>query len=237
MRIIPAIDILNGKCVRLRKGAYSTQTIYSESPLEVALSMEANGIQYLHVVDLDGARSMHVVNHKMLEILATKTKLKIDFGGGIKSKEDIAIAFDCGASQVTAGSIAVGHPEIVAEWLAEYGAARIILGADCQDRMVATHGWAKKSELDVVSFIAAYAQKGIQDVICTDIEMDGMLKGPSVLLYKEIIQKTTVNLIASGGITSLADLRQLKEMGCSGAIIGKAIYENKISLKELNQLC
>lgn len=237
MKIIPAIDILNGKCVRLIQGDYNTQKIYNEDPLEVALLMEASGIQYLHVVDLDGARSKHIVNYKTLETLATKTKLKIDFGGGIKSEPDIRTAFDCGAEQVTAGSIAVEQKETVKQWLKAYGASRIILGADCRNRMVATHAWEKDSSLDVTTFISSYAALGITDVICTDIEKDGMLKGPSTLLYKEIIQQTNVNLIASGGISSLQDLTILKEIGCSGAIIGKAIYENKISLKELSLLC
>ncbi len=237
MKIIPAIDILNGKCVRLSKGDYASPVIYNEDPLEVALSMEASGIQNLHVVDLDGARSKHIVNYKILETIAAKTNLVIDFGGGIKTNEDIEIAFNCGAAQITAGSIAVDNPEIVEQWIADYGASRIILGADCKDRMVATHGWQQQSQLDVVSFIAGYKNKGITDVVCTDIDKDGMLNGPAVLLYKEILKTVKVKLIASGGITSLTDLQQLKEIGCYGAIVGKAIYENKISLKELSELC
>ena len=237
MKIIPAIDILHGKCVRLSKGNYDTQKIYSEDPLEVALNMEAHGIRYLHVVDLDGARSGHLVNYKILKTLATRTRLHIDFGGGIKSREDIEMAFDCGASQITAGSIAVHRPEIVEQWLHQYGASRIILGADCRNRMVATQAWQQDSALDVLTFITGYAQKGITDVICTDIDKDGMLEGPSLPLYKDILKAGDINLIASGGVTSLEDLQQLKEVGCTGAIIGKAIYENKISLQALSLLC
>lgn len=237
MRIIPAIDILNGKCVRLSKGDYNQQTIYNEDPVEVALTMEAHGIQFLHVVDLDGARSRHIVNHKILQEITTRTNLKTDFGGGIKSDTDAAIAFDCGAEQVTAGSIAVTNPETVLKWLDRYGPGKIILGADCLDSMVATHGWLEHSALDVTAFIVDYADKGIQQVICTDIAKDGMLEGPSLQLYKGILSSVKIKLIASGGITSLQDLQQLKEAGCSGAIIGKAIYENRISLKELSTLC
>lgn len=237
MKIIPAIDILNGKCVRLSKGDYNQMTIYSEDPVEVALAMEAHGFQFLHVVDLDGARSRHIVNHKILQAITTRTNLKTDFGGGIKGDEDAAIAFDCGAEQITAGSIAVADPEAVLRWLGRYGPDKIILGADCQDRMVATHGWLEHSVLDVSAFIESYARNGIENVICTDIAKDGMLGGPSLQLYKDILGLVKINLIASGGISSLQDLQQLKEAGCSGAIIGKAIYENRISLKELSTLC
>lgn len=237
MRIIPAIDILNGKCVRLSKGDYNHQTIYSEDPVEVALTMEAHGIQFLHVVDLDGARSKHIVNHKILQAITTRTNLKTDFGGGIKSGTDIDIAFDCGARQITAGSIAVTDPETVLRWLDHYGPDKIILGADCKERMVATHGWMEHSAFDVSTFIADYSDKGIEQVICTDIAKDGMLEGPSFQLYKDILDLVKINLVASGGITSLQDLQDLKEIGCAGAIIGKAIYENRISLKELSTLC
>lgn len=237
MRIIPAIDILNGKCVRLSKGDYNRQTIYNEDPVEVALAMEAHGIQFLHVVDLDGARSRHIVNYKILQAITTRTNLKTDFGGGIKSDADAAIAFDCGAEQITAGSIAVTDPETVLRWLDQYGAGKIILGADCRDRMVVTHGWQEQSKLDVITFIADYSGRSMEHVVCTDITKDGMLEGPSFQLYKDILDAVQVNLIASGGITSLQDLQQLKETGCKGAIIGKAIYENRISLKELSTLC
>jgi len=237
MRIIPAIDIIGGKCVRLSKGDYSTKKIYNESPLEVAKEFEANGIQFLHVVDLDGAKSNHIVNYKVLNEIATQTNLKVDFGGGLKSNEDIKIAFENGASQITGGSIAVKNPDLFEEWLAIYGTEKIILGADCFDRKIATHGWLETSSLDVVDFILDFEAKGVQYVICTDISKDGMLEGTSNELYTEIIEKTKIRLIASGGVTSIEDVEKLIEMGCEGAIIGKAIYEQKITLKELRKLC
>lgn len=236
MRIIPAIDIIDGKCVRLTKGDYSTQKIYNDDPLEVARKFEANGIQYLHVVDLDGARSKHIVNHKVLHDIASKTSLKIDFGGGIKSDEDVRIAFENGAAQITGGSIAVEQPDTFRKWLNRYGAGKIILGADSNNRKIATHGWIQQSELDVVDFIADYAKKGIVYVICTDIQKDGMLQGTSNELYREIIEKTGVKLIASGGVSSIDDLIALNQLGCDGVITGKAIYEGKISLHELREL-
>ena len=237
MRIIPAIDIIGGKCVRLSKGDYSTKKIYNESPLEVAKEFEANGIQYLHLVDLDGAKSNHIVNHKVLYDIASKTSLKVDFGGGLKSNEDLKIAFENGASQITGGSIAVKNQELFIEWLKTYGPAKIILGADFMDRKIATHGWLESSELDVVDFIKEFESKGIEYVICTDISKDGMLLGTSNELYAEIITKTKVKLIASGGVSSIQDVEKLAEIGCEGAIIGKAIYEHKITLKELSKLC
>lgn len=237
MRIIPAIDIINGKCVRLTKGDYSTQKIYNENPLEVAKEFEDNGIQYLHLVDLDGAKSKHIVNHKILHEIATQTKLKIDFGGGLKSNEDLKIAFENGASQITGGSVAANDPALFLEWLTIYGAEKIILGADCINRKIATHGWLESSEIEVVDFINEYKKKGVNYVICTDIAKDGMLQGTSNELYTEILSKTKIALIASGGVSSIADLVKLKEMKCEGAIIGKAIYEKKITLKELRQLC
>ncbi|SCD20911.1 1-(5-phosphoribosyl)-5-[(5-phosphoribosylamino)methylideneamino] imidazole-4-carboxamide isomerase [Proteiniphilum saccharofermentans] len=235
MRIIPAIDIIEGKCVRLAKGDYNTQKIYNDNPLEVAKEFEANGIQHLHVVDLDGARSKHIVNHKILYNITTKTSLKVDFGGGIKSDEDIRIAFENGAVQITGGSIAVQEPVTFQQWLDNYGTEKIILGADSNNRKIATHGWIQQSELDVVDFIADYAKKGIIYVICTDIQKDGMLQGTSNELYREIIEKTGVKLIASGGVSSIDDLFALKELGCDGAIIGKAFYEGKITLRELRE--
>lgn len=237
MRIIPAIDIIGGKCVRLSKGDYSTKKIYNESPLEVAKEFEANGIQFLHVVDLDGAKSNHIVNYKVLHEITTKTKLKVDFGGGLKSNEDLKIAFENGASQITGGSIAVTNPNLFQEWLAIYGSDKIILGADCIDRKIATHGWLETSSLDVVDFILDFEAKGVQYVISTDISKDGMLEGASNELYVEIMDKTKIKLIASGGVTSMEDVEKLIEMGCEGAIIGKAIYEQKITLKELKRLC
>ena len=237
MRIIPAIDIIDGKCVRLTKGDYSTKIIYNESPLEVAKEFEANGIQYLHVVDLDGAKSNNIVNHKILESIATKTSLQIDFGGGIKTNEAVQLAFDCGAKQITGGSIAVSNPEIFSGWISKYGADKIILGADCNNRKIATNGWLKESGIDVIDFIDSYQKKGIRNVICTDISKDGMLQGASNELYREIMKATGISLIASGGVSCMNDLYQLKEIGCEGVILGKAIYEGNITLKELQQLC
>ncbi len=237
MRIIPAIDIIDGKCVRLTKGDYSTKKIYNENPLEVAKEFEANGIQYLHIVDLDGAKSNNIVNHKILESIAAKTNLQIDFGGGIKTNEAVQLAFDCGAKQITGGSIAVSNPEIFSGWISKYGADKIILGADCNNRKIATNGWLKESELDVIEFIDSYQKKGIQHVICTDISKDGMLQGASNELYLEIMKATGISLIASGGVSCMNDLYQLKELGCEGVILGKAIYEGNITLKELQQLC
>ncbi|TYP98897.1 1-(5-phosphoribosyl)-5-[(5-phosphoribosylamino)methylideneamino] imidazole-4-carboxamide isomerase [Tenacibaculum adriaticum] len=237
MRIIPAIDIIEGKCVRLTKGEYSTKKIYNENPLEVAKQFEDNGIQFLHLVDLDGAKSKNIVNHKILEQIATKTSLKIDFGGGLKSDQDLEIAFSSGASQITGGSIAVKNPETFINWIEKYGAEKIILGADCKDRKIATNGWLQTSLADVVDFIIDYEEKGVKNVICTDVAKDGMLQGTSNVLYKEIIKITAINLIASGGVSSIRDLQLLKEIGCEGAILGKAIYEGKIPLKELQKLC
>ncbi|GHC49534.1 1-(5-phosphoribosyl)-5-[(5-phosphoribosylamino)methylideneamino]imidazole-4-carboxamide isomerase [Ulvibacter litoralis] len=237
MRIIPAIDIIDGKCVRLSKGDYSTQKTYNENPLEVAKQFEDSGIEFLHLVDLDGAKSKHIVNYKVLETIATNTNLKIDFGGGLKSDEDVAIAFESGASQITGGSIAVSNPTLFLKWLERFGKERVILGADCNNRKIATHGWLKSSELDVIEFINDFEAKGIQSVICTDISKDGMLQGASNELYKEIIANSTVHLIASGGVSSMKDLEDLIEIGCEGAILGKAIYEGNITLKELEKLC
>ncbi|MBE7653503.1 1-(5-phosphoribosyl)-5-[(5-phosphoribosylamino)methylideneamino]imidazole-4-carboxamide isomerase [Tenacibaculum finnmarkense] len=237
MRIIPAIDIIEGKCVRLTKGDYATKKIYNENPLEVAKEFEDNGIEYLHLVDLDGAKSQHIVNYKILEQIAAKTNLKIDFGGGLKSNEDLRIAFENGASQITGGSIAVKNPEIFTGWLAKYGADKIILGADCIQRKIATHGWLEISEVDVIDFINQYEKIGVKNTICTDVAKDGMLQGASVDLYKEILSKSGINLIASGGVASIDDLIELKEIGCESAILGKAIYEGYISLKELQKLC
>jgi phosphoribosylformimino-5-aminoimidazole carboxamide ribotide isomerase len=237
VRIIPAIDIIEGKCVRLSKGDYDTKKIYNENPLEVAKQFEDHGIEYLHVVDLDGAKSSHIINYKTLEQIATKTSLKIDFGGGLKSDEDLRIAFESGAQQITGGSIAVKDPDVFEKWLLTYGSDKIILGADCHHNNIAVSGWQEESDLEVITFIKDYHTKGISYVICTDISKDGMLEGPSIELYKNILQETpNLNLIASGGITTIDDLHALKEIGCEGAIIGKAIYENRVSLKDLSRL-
>lgn len=237
MKIIPAIDIINGQCVRLSQGDYAQQKTYSNDPLAVAKTFEDAGLKYLHLVDLDGAKGGRIINHKVLEAIASKTNLIVDFGGGIKTDADIALAFECGAQQVTVGSIAVKAPEKVQQWLEQYGPDKIILGADCKDRMIAVSGWQEESTLNVLEFIKDYQQKGIKDAVCTDISKDGMLAGPSFELYKEIITGSNINLIASGGVTSTDDVIALKGMGCAGAIIGKAIYEGTITLTQLTELC
>lgn len=237
MRIIPAIDIIDGKCVRLSKGDYSTQKTYSENPLEMALQFQDAGIKYLHVVDLDGAKAKQIINYKTLELLTSKTNLIVDFGGGIKSDEDVKIAFNSGARQITVGSIAVQNPLLMLNWLNKYGSDKIILGADCKDRKIATNAWLESSDEDVVSFIQNYAKNGIDYSIVTDIDKDGMLDGPAFELYDEILSETKqLKLIASGGITSIKDVIRLQRMGCEGAIIGKAIYEGTINLNELTKL-
>jgi phosphoribosylformimino-5-aminoimidazole carboxamide ribotide isomerase len=244
MRIIPAIDIIDGKCVRLSKGDYDTKIIYNENPLEVAKSFEAHGIEYLHLVDLDGAKSSKIVNYKILEQIATQTSLKIDFGGGLKSDDDLKIAFESGANQITGGSIAVKNRAIFEKWISEYGSDKIILGADAKDEKIAVSGWLEESDEDLIPFIKEYMKKGIDYVICTDIAKDGMLEGPSFDLYKKILGQGTiitddknifrkVKLIASGGISTFDELPKLAELGCEGTIIGKAIYEGRITLKQL----
>ena len=237
MRIIPAMDIIDGKCVRLQQGDYAQQTTYSDNPLEMAKRFEDHGVKYLHLVDLDGAKSKRIVNHKVLYNIANNTSLKIDFGGGIKSDQDVTIAFESGAQQITGGSIAVDQPDTFQSWIKNYGPDKIILGADAKNGTIATHGWLKQSEWKVQEFITHYEKKGIQYVICTDIEKDGMLKGPSVELYRNILENSDVKLIASGGVATLADLERLKELGCEGAIVGKALYEGSITLRELESLC
>lgn len=234
MRIIPAIDIIDGKCVRLSKGDYDTKIIYNENPLEVAKSFEAHGIEYLHLVDLDGAKSSKIVNYKILEQIATQTSLQIDFGGGLKSDDDLKIAFESGASQITGGSIAVKNRAIFEKWISEYGSEKIILGADAKDEKIAVSGWLEDSDEDLIPFIQEYQTKGIQYVICTDIAKDGMLEGPSFDLYKKILAEANgVKLIASGGISTFDELPKLAHLGCEGTIIGKAIYEGRITLKQL----
>jgi len=238
MRIIPAIDIIGGKCVRLTKGDYDTKKIYSENPVEVAKSFEDAGIQYLHVVDLDGAKAKHIVNYKVLEQIASKTNLKIDFGGGLKSDEDLHIAFNSGAKQITGGSIAVKNPETFKRWLTKYGGTKIILGADCQPHdngaKIATNGWQEDSDMELIPFVKDYENEGVNYVICTDISKDGMLEGPAFELYKKLIAETkNIKLIASGGITSVDDINTLENLGCEGAIIGKALYEGHILLRDL----
>lgn len=234
MRIIPAIDIIAGKCVRLTKGDYNTKKIYNENPLEVAKSFEAHGIEYLHLVDLDGAKSNQIVNYKILEQIATKTNLKIDFGGGLKSDADLKIAFESGANQITGGSIAIKQPEVFKNWIQQYGADKIILGADAKNEKIAISGWLEESTSELIPFIQNYLNEGVHYVICTDIAKDGMLEGPSFELYERILEETKgIKLIASGGISTFEELPKLAELGCEGTIIGKAIYEGKISLKQL----
>jgi len=234
MRIIPAIDIIDGKCVRLSKGDYSTKIIYNENPLEVAKSFENHGIEYLHLVDLDGAKSSEIVNYKIIEQIAAKTNLKIDFGGGLKSDKDVKIAFESGASQITGGSIAIKNSELFEKWISYYGSEKVILGADALNEKVAVSGWLENSNVDLIPFIKNYQSKGIQYVICTDISKDGMLEGPSFELYSRILSEIlNIKLIASGGISTFEELPKLAEMGCEGTIIGKAIYEGRITLKQI----
>ena len=236
IRIIPAIDIIDGKCVRLSQGDYDKKTVYNANPLEVAKSFEDHGIKHLHLVDLDGAKSSKVVNWKVLETIASKTNLHIDFGGGVKSDDDIRGVFDAGAKQVTAGSIAVKSPETVERWIATYGAERIILGADVHNKMIAINGWKEDSGIELFSFLKDYSTKGISSVICTDIAKDGMLSGSSIELYKDILGEIpSLKLIASGGVTSIQEIEQLQEKGLYGAIVGKAMYEGRITLKELGK--
>lgn len=236
MRIIPAIDIIEGKCVRLTKGDYATKKIYNEDPLEVAKSFEGAGIEYLHLVDLDGAKSKHIVNYKVLEQIATKTSLKIDFGGGLKSYEDLQIAFNSGANQITGGSIAVKNPSVFEAWLQNYGSQKIILGADANNQKIAVSGWLEESDFALIPFIENYQNKGISYVICTDISKDGMLQGPAIDLYRQILKEVpSIKLIASGGISHIDEFNQLKEVGCEGVILGKAIYENRISLEAIEK--
>lgn len=236
MRIIPAIDIIDGKCVRLSKGDYNTKVIYNENPLEVAKQFQDHGIEYLHLVDLDGAKSKHIVNHKILDQIANQTNLKIDFGGGLKTDDDLRIAFECGANQITGGSIAVKDPDTFKSWIQKFGSDKIILGADANNEKIAVSGWQEESDEELIPFIQQYQTEGVSYVICTDISKDGMLEGPSFDLYaKTLKQVPNIKLIASGGISTFDELPKLAEMGCEGTIIGKAIYENRISLKQLEQ--
>ncbi|RIH66777.1 1-(5-phosphoribosyl)-5-[(5-phosphoribosylamino)methylideneamino]imidazole-4-carboxamide isomerase [Mariniphaga sediminis] len=234
IEIIPAIDIIGGKCVRLAQGDYERKTVYNENPLEVAQMFEDAGIRRLHLVDLDGAKAKHIVNYKVLEQIASQTNLIIDFGGGLKSDKDLEIAFDSGAAMVTGGSIAVKEPETFLSWLGKFGSEKIILGADAKDGMIAVSGWQEETELPVIDFISGFHEKGISKVISTDISRDGMLTGPAFELYSEIMKTfSDVEIIASGGIASMDDIFNLAEMGVPGVITGKAIYEGKISLKEV----
>jgi len=234
MYIIPAIDIIDGKCVRLTQGDYAQKKVYNEDPLAVAKSFEDAGVERLHLVDLDGAKASKIINYPVLEKIATQTNLKIDFGGGLKSDEDVKIAFESGAQQITGGTIAVKNPDTFLNWLKEYGTEKIILGADTKNGHIAVSGWQEESTLELLPFLNDYSAKGIQYVICTEISKDGMLQGSAQLLYQQILTELPyLKLMASGGVSSIEDLQALKKMGCYGAIIGKAIYEGKITLSEL----
>lgn len=235
IEIIPAIDIIDGKCVRLSQGDYEQKKVYNENPLEVAKMFESVGIKRLHLVDLDGAKAKHIVNYKVLERIATNTTLTIDFGGGLKSDDDLRIAFECGAKMVTGGSVAVKDRETFLFWIAKFGSDRIILGADVKDKKIAVGGWLETTNLDLFPFVEKYKEEGINKIICTDISKDGMLAGPSIELYKEILQKfPDLYLIASGGVSSMNDIEQLQEANVPAVITGKAIYEGKIKLNELS---
>lgn len=237
MRIIPAIDIMGGKCVRLTRGDFNSQKIYNEDPLEAAKQMEDNGIKYLHLVDLDGARNRKIINIKILESIAMNTTLSVDFGGGIRTAKDIRLVLSAGARQVTAGSVAATNMKLFLTWLKEFGPDKIILGADGSGGKISSCGWTESSDNDIVTFIKAYRDLGVRYAICTDIDKDGMMEGPSFGLYSDILGATDISLIASGGITTMKDIDELKKIGCEGAIIGKALYEGKLNLKELGRLC
>lgn len=234
IELVPAIDMIEGKCVRLTQGDYDTQKIYNESPLEVAKQFQDAGVTRLHMVDLDGAKAGHIVNYRMLEKVASHTDLSIDFGGGLKSDDDLHIAFDCGAQMVTGGSIAVKNPDLFLSWITRYGSERIILGADAKEKKIAISSWKEGTAIDLIPFIKDYQSKGISKVICTDIARDGMLQGPAVKLYQEMQQEMPgLYVIASGGVSSMGDIERLEEANIPAVIFGKAIYEGRISLKEI----
>lgn len=236
IEIIPAIDIIDGKCVRLSQGDYNQKTIYNENPLEVAKMFEDHGIHRLHLVDLDGAKANHIVNHKVLEQIATRTALAIDFGGGLKTDSDVYIAFECGAQMITGGSIAVKNPDVFTSWIKTFGPEKIILGADVKDKMIAVNGWQEETKVELFDFIKGYMEKSIYKVICTDISKDGMLQGPAIGLYKEMLESfPSLFLIASGGVSSLDDIIALDEAKVPAVIFGKAIYEGRVSMKDLKR--
>lgn len=237
MEIIPAIDIIDGKCIRLTQGDYAQKKIYNESPLEIALQFESIGIKRLHLVDLDGARQGKLINYPVLEKLASKTKLKIDYSGGISTNEAIEQVFSCGASIASIGSVAIKNKELFFSWIQKYGADQIILGADVKNEKIAINGWLQTTDILLLDFIKENTDKGVKTIFCTDISKDGLLQGPSIELYKKIKNKfPKLNLIGSGGVSNKEDVILLKEIGCSGIIIGKAIYEGTISMDELKQL-
>lgn len=234
IELIPAIDIIDGQCVRLTKGDYAQKTVYSNSPDEVASDFEKIGFHRLHVVDLDGAKSRHIVNDKVLRQITKKTTLKVDFGGGIKTDDDIRIAFDNGAAMVTIGSIAITEPERFFSWIEQYGAERLILGADVRNGKISINGWKEDSSKDLLPFLRRFVDAGIRNVLCTEISKDGTLQGPAIQLYKEIMAEyPQLHLIASGGVSSIDDIKALDAAGIPAVVFGKAIYEGKINLKEL----
>jgi phosphoribosylformimino-5-aminoimidazole carboxamide ribotide isomerase len=236
MEIIPAIDIIEGKCVRLTQGDYAQKKVYNEHPLEVAKAFEASGLRRLHLVDLDGAKAGKVQNWNVLEIITSKTSLQVDFGGGIKKEEDLHIVFNSGALYATIGSMAVTQEATLLQWFQQYGPEKFLIGADVKNEKIAIHGWQEVSDTSVYAFLEKYIAAGVQQVFCTDVSRDGLLEGPATVLYKKIVEQfPALLLIASGGVSSLQDLHALHEAGCSAAIIGKAIYENRISLQELEQ--
>ncbi|MCE2779761.1 MAG: 1-(5-phosphoribosyl)-5-[(5-phosphoribosylamino)methylideneamino]imidazole-4-carboxamide isomerase [Algoriphagus sp.] len=236
MHVIPAIDLIGGKCVRLSQGDYSRKTDYHEDPLEMAKRFEGAGLTRLHLVDLDGAKAKKIVNGLVLQRICSGTQLAVDFGGGIQAQEELEKAFALGARQVTGGSIAVRNPSLFESWLEAFGADRIILGADAKDKKIAVGGWEETTALELIPFIQGFYQKGIREVICTDVAKDGLLQGPSFGLYAEILQELPeLKLIASGGVSCLKDLEELQKIGVYGTIVGKAYYEGKVSLEELAQ--
>ena len=235
IEIIPAIDLIDGKCVRLTRGDYERKKIYNEDPLEVAKMFAGAGITRLHLVDLDGAKAQHIVNHKVLERICSSTNLIVDFGGGLKSDKDLQIAFECGASMITGGSIAVKNPDIFNNWINSFGSEKIILGADVMDEKVAVTGWTETTDRELIPFLKNYIDKGITKIICTDISKDGMLEGPAFELYEKILGEfPQIYLIASGGVSSMADIEKLYNANVPAVILGKAIYEGKVKLNELS---
>ena len=234
MQIIPAIDIINGKCVRLTQGDYGQKKEYHDSPLEMAKRFEGAGIKRLHLVDLDGAKAKTIVNREVLQTITQETSLQVDFGGGVQSDEDIDLAFELGARQVTGGSVAIKNPVLFDSWVKRFGGQKIILGADAKDRKIAISGWEETTTVDLIDFIKDHYANGIQYVICTDVAKDGLLQGPSIELYVDILKEVPgINLIASGGVAKIKDLEELQKIGVFGAIVCKAYYEGRISLEEL----
>ena len=236
IEIIPAIDIIEGKCVRLTKGDYDTKKVYNDDPLEVAKMIESYGVRRLHVVDLDGAKSQHIVNYKIIERIADHTSLVIDFGGGIKTNEDIDIAFGSGASLVTVGSVAVKNPDLFTEWLEKYSPQKMILGADVKNGLISINGWKEEGNDELMPFLKSYVEKGVENVLCTDISKDGMLEGPATGLYQKVMQQfPDMHLIASGGVSCIEDIEALDRAGIPAVVFGKAIYEGKIKMEELTK--